>query len=81
MQTPVFLILFLSPVYVPLDLLRGWIHALAVANPVTRLLEASRSLLAGQPVEVGIAFGVGFGLIALCSLLALAGLRNAEAAG
>ena len=46
MQMPVFLILFFAPVYVPLGLLRGWIHAIATANPVTRLLEASRSLLA-----------------------------------
>ena len=28
MQTPVFMALFLAPVYVPLDLLRGWIHTL-----------------------------------------------------
>jgi ABC-type multidrug transport system permease subunit len=81
MQTPVFLILFFAPVYVPLDLLRGWIHAVATANPVTRLLEASRSLLAGHPTEVGIAFGVAFGLIALFSLWALRGLRRAEAIG
>ena len=26
MQTPVFMLLFLAPVYVPLDLLQGWIH-------------------------------------------------------
>src|SRR4029453_9617166 len=57
MQTPVFLILFFAPVYVPLKLLQGWIHGVAVANPITRLLEANRSLLAGQPVEVGIAYG------------------------
>ena len=81
MQTPVFLILFLAPVYVPLGLLRGWIHALAIANPVTRLLEACRSLLAGQPTEVGIAFGVGLGLIALFGLWSYFGLRSAEAAG
>jgi ABC-2 type transport system permease protein len=81
MQTPVFLILFFAPVYVPLSLLRGWIHAVATANPVTRLLEASRSLLAGDPTEVGIAFGVAFGLIALFSLWALRGLRRAEAIG
>jgi ABC-2 type transport system permease protein len=78
MQTPVFLILFFAPVYVPLSLLRGWIHALAVGNPVTRLLEAIRSLLAGHPAEVGIAYGVGFGLIALFALWALANLRHAE---
>jgi ABC-2 type transport system permease protein len=81
MQTPVFLILFFAPVYVPLDLLRGWIHAVATANPITRLLEACRSLLAGDPTEVGIAFGVAFGLIALFSLWALRGLRRAEAIG
>ena len=49
MQTPVFLILFFAPVYVPLSLLQGWIHSVAVANPVTRLIEAVRSLLAGSP--------------------------------
>ena len=81
MQTPVFLILFLAPVYVPLGLLRGWIHALAIANPVTRLLEACRSLLAGHPTEVGIAFGVGLGLIALFGVWSYLGLRSAEAAG
>jgi ABC-type multidrug transport system permease subunit len=81
MQTPVFLILFFAPVYVPLGLLRGWIHAVATANPVTRLLEACRSLLAGDPTEVGIAFGVAFALIALFSLWALGGLRRAEAIG
>jgi ABC-2 type transport system permease protein len=77
----VFLILFFAPVYVPLALLTGWIHALATANPLTRLLEAGRSLLAGQPIEVGIAFSVGFGLIVLFALWALRGLRHAEAAG
>ena len=29
MQTPVFLLLFLAPVYVPLSLLKGWIHTVA----------------------------------------------------
>ncbi len=81
MQTPVFLILFFAPVYVPLSLLRGWIHAVAVANPLTRLLEAVRGLLAGQPYDVAVAYGVGFGLIALFGLWALLNLRHAEAAG
>src|SRR5581483_10576769 len=61
MQTPVFLVLFFVPLYV----LRGWIHGAAVANPLTRLLEAVRSLLAGQPVEVGVAYAVAVGLILL----------------
>ena len=42
---------------------------------------ARRFLLAGQPFEVAIAFGVGLGLIALFALVSLQGLRNAEAAG
>ena len=36
MQMPVFLILFLAPVYVPLNLLRGWIHAVASLQPAHR---------------------------------------------
>jgi ABC-2 type transport system permease protein len=78
MQTPVFLILFFAPVYVPLKLLQGWMHGVASANPVTRLLEANRSLLAGQPVEVGIAYGVAFALAVGFAAWALWNLRYAE---
>jgi ABC-type multidrug transport system permease subunit len=81
MQMPVFLVLFFAPVYVPLSLLQGWIHALASINPLTRVLEAGRSLLAGSPTEVGVAFAVAFGLAAAFSLWALRGLRSAERAG
>ena len=78
MQTPVFLILFFAPVYVPLKLLQGWMHGVASANPVTRLLEANRSLLAGQPTEVGIAYGVAFALAVGFALWAIWNLRYAE---
>jgi ABC-2 type transport system permease protein len=81
MQMPVFLILFFAPVYVPLSLLDGWIHAVAVVNPVTRVLEAGRGFLAGSPTEVGAAFGAAVGLAAVFSLWAVRGLRRAEAAG
>jgi ABC-2 type transport system permease protein len=81
MQMPVFLALFVAPVYVPLSLLRGWIHGVAVVNPVTRLLEAGRSLLAGTPSEVGFAFLAAAALAALFTIWALRGLRKAEAAG
>ncbi|MGH3117132.1 MAG: ABC transporter permease, partial [Gaiellales bacterium] len=81
MQMPAFLVLFFAPVYVPLSLLDGWIHALATVNPVTRVLEAGRSFLAGSPTEVGIAFAVAFALVAAFSLWALRGLRSAERAG
>jgi ABC-type multidrug transport system permease subunit len=81
MQMPVFLILFFAPVYVPLALLEGWIHTLATVNPITRVLEAGRGLLAGSPTEVGVAFAVGLGLTAIFSFWAVWGLRNAENAG
>jgi ABC-2 type transport system permease protein len=81
MQMPVFLILFFAPVYVPLALLQGWIHAVATANPITRVLEAGRGFLAGSPTEVGVAFAVVIGLAVGFSVWALRGLRSAEAAG
>jgi ABC-2 type transport system permease protein len=81
MQMPVFLILFFAPVFVPLSLLEGWIHALATVNPITRVLEAGRALIAGSPSEVGMAFGVSVALAAVLFLWAIRGLRRAEAAG
>jgi ABC-type multidrug transport system permease subunit len=81
MQMPVFLILFFAPVYVPLDLLRGWIHGVASVNPVTALLEAGRGLIAGQPELTLAAFAIAVGLILGFSVWATRGLRSAEAAG
>lgn len=81
MQFPVFLILFLAPVYVPLSLLSGWIHAVASVNPVTALLEAGRGFISGDPVVVALAFAVAATLPVLFSLWARGGLKRAEAAG
>jgi ABC-2 type transport system permease protein len=81
MQTPTFLILFLAPVYVPLALLKGWIHTVATVNPLTALVQAERSLLAGRPENIGLAFAVGAALVTAFVLWAVRGLRQAEAAG
>jgi ABC-2 type transport system permease protein len=81
MQMPVFLVLFFAPVYVPLSLLEGWIHAIAVVNPLTRVVEAGRGFLAAEPTEVAAAFGAALGLGVLFLWWAVRGLRNAEAAG
>jgi ABC transporter DrrB family efflux protein len=80
MQMPVFLVLFFAPVYVPLALLRGWIHDVAVVNPVTRVLEAGRGFVAGSPTEVASAFLAGLALAALFAIWAYRGLRKAERA-
>jgi ABC-2 type transport system permease protein len=80
-QMPVFIVLFLAPVYVPVDLLHGWVKAAAQINPVTPVLEAGRSLLAGSPEKFGIALAVIVAGIALMALWARTGLRSAERAG
>ncbi len=81
MQMPVFIVLFFAPVYVPLSLLQGWIHGIAVVNPLTRVIEAGRGFLAAEPTEVAAAFGAAAGLALAFSWWALRGLRKAEAAG
>jgi ABC-2 type transport system permease protein len=81
MQLPVFLLLFFAPVYVPLDLLTGWIETVATYNPITYMMEAGRGLISGAPTEVALAFALGLGLIALFAVWAFRGLRRAEAAG
>jgi ABC-2 type transport system permease protein len=81
MQFPTFLILFLAPVYVPLDLLSGWIHTVASINPVTALLEAGRGFISGDPARVALALAIGVALPLLFALWARGGLRRAEAAG
>ena len=80
MQMPVFLTLFFAPVYVPLSLLSGWLHAVASVNPATALLEAGRSLIAGNPAHVALAFAAGLSLALLFTAWAVRGLRAAERA-
>ena len=81
MFLPLFLLLFLSPVFVPLKDLTGWIHAAAVGNPFTRLLEAGRGFITGAPKDVAWAYGALAGLIVLTALFALRGVRSASRAG
>jgi ABC-2 type transport system permease protein len=81
MQLPVFLILFMAPVYVPLDLIRGWVGAIAPLNPMTLLLDTERTLISGEPVLVLAAFAAALGLAAAFAAWAIRGMRSAERAG
>ena len=81
MQTPTFLILFVAPVYVPVDLLSGWVEALARVNPVTAIIEEGRELIAGGSADALPAFGAAAALALVFALWSLRGLRRAEAAG
>jgi ABC-2 type transport system permease protein len=80
-QMPVFVALFLAPVYVPLSLLTGWVHAVSSVNPITAVIEAGRGLLAGAPVKVAIAFALLAGGAALLGAFARRALTSAERAG
>ncbi len=81
MQTPVFLILFLAPVYVPLGLLKGWIHTVASVNPATAFLDAGRGLISGVHDHTWLGFACAAVLILAFAIWTLTGLRSAERAG
>ena len=81
MQMPVFLILFLAPVYVPVELLQSWIHSVAEINPITPIVEAQRELIAGSVAGIGVAYASGAALVAVFLVWAITGMRRAEASG
>jgi ABC-2 type transport system permease protein len=80
-RTPIFMVLFLAPVFVPLNLLSGWLETIARLNPFTTILDAARGFLAGDPTSALPAYAIGFALVAVFALWALYGLRRAERAG
>jgi ABC-2 type transport system permease protein len=80
-QMPVFILLFFAPVYVPLALLDGWLHAVARVNPITPLLEEGRGLISGSPDKTLLAFAILAALLAFFAVWAIRGLWRAEAAG
>ena len=81
MQMPIFILLFLAPVYVPLALIAGWVHEVASFNPVTAILEASRGFIAGEPTKILHHDRLPGVMFCLTALWARGGLRSAEAAG
>ena len=77
MQMPVFILLFLAPVYVPLDLLTGWIDAVAHVNPMTALVEGGRDFISGQDFDVWLMFAIAMGLGAAFLAWAVRGVHRA----
>lgn len=78
MQVPVILVLFLAPVYLPIELLTGWIHTVAQVNPLTPVVEALRALISGTSAHLAEAYLIGVALVLLFTIWALVGLRRAE---
>lgn len=81
LQIPVFTLLFLAPVYVPQELLKGWISDVAPYNPATAFLEAGRGFISGEPDKVAAAYLAGAAMLVLIGWYALRGLRSAERSG
>ena len=79
MQLPLFITLFLAPVYVPRDLLEGWVRTAADINPFTDILGGVRDLLAGLDVDVVTLGGILLAGVALLGLFGATGMRRAEA--
>jgi ABC-2 type transport system permease protein len=79
-QTPAFLLLFLAPVWLPYDLLTGWVKAAASVNPFTLVMDTERGFLVGDPSKVLPAFLVVLAMISVSLLWARGGLHSAERA-
>ncbi|MDQ3957691.1 MAG: ABC transporter permease [Actinomycetota bacterium] len=67
MQTGVFLLVFLSTAQMPLDLLTGWLHAVARLNPMTNILALAREGFLGEVTWAG----TWPGLVSLAGLAAV----------
>jgi ABC-2 type transport system permease protein len=75
---PVFMAMFLAPVFTPRDQLSDWLEVAASVNPLTPMLEAGRGFLANDPVSVGVSFAAGLGLVIVFAAWAASGMRKAE---
>ena len=78
MQTPVFILLFLAPVYVPIGLLSGWLKEAAKINPVTAIVEAGRGFMAGAETKVALAFACSIAIGLVMLVFAMRQMRRAE---
>lgn len=78
MQAGVFMAVLFTTAYAPLELLTGWLQAVARLNPVTLVLEAVRQPFTGEPTWSGTWPGLValVGLGAVFALLAERGLRR-----
>jgi ABC-2 type transport system permease protein len=77
---PTFMIMFLTPVFVPRDKLSGWLKTVSGWNPLTSPIEAGRGFLAHDPVHVTLAFASAAGLVVFFGIWAIRGMHKAERA-
>lgn len=75
---PVFMAIFLTPVFTTREDLTGWLKTAAGLNPITPSMEAGRGFVAGEPYHVGLAFATAAGLVIFFLIFAMRGMRKAE---
>lgn len=80
-QIPLLLSFFVGPSFVPTDLLGGWVHDVAAANPSAYVLTAVRDLFVGRTGSLPAAAAIVAILLPLAAVWAIRGLRSAERAG
>nr|AAZ23085.1 possible ABC transporter permease [Streptomyces fradiae] len=73
-----FPLMFASSAFVPVDVLPGWLAAVATVNPVSHAVEASRSLALGEQAgsEVTAALCGALGLLVTMTVLAARAVRR-----
>jgi ABC-2 type transport system permease protein len=81
MIMPVFVILFVAPVFLPRDQLTGWLGAAADFNPLSFVFEAARGLLSGEPEKLGLAVGTVAAVALVLLVWARLSLRRFERGG
>jgi ABC-type multidrug transport system permease subunit len=72
-----FILAFISSTYVPPSSMPGWLQPFASYRPVTPMVNAVRSALAGGTHDLAVALIWSAGLIAVCTPVAVIRYRRA----
>ena len=72
-----FVFAFISSTYVPADTMPGWLQPFAKYQPITPMVDAVRSLIAGSSNEVGLALAWSALLLVIFTPLAVLRYRRA----
>jgi len=75
---PVFMVMFLTPAFVPRHLLTGWLNTATSLNPLTPAMESGRGFMADAPFHVVLAFAANAGLVLLFLVWTITGMHKAE---
>nr|MBU6203144.1 ABC transporter permease [Acidobacteriota bacterium] len=80
MQLSIFLVMFLSSAQVPLDVMSGWLHAVARVNPATNILRLARVGLVNEANADHLSWNSVWGgvvaIVVMCALSLVFALRN-----